>query len=346
MFNTLKFTIPDILLLMGIAQCLYIIIYLAFRSGRISRGTLPLIYFITMGTAFTVSFLENTLPEIFQHYEILKWVLWSLQPPLCILLMIQVAQIDKVPSLMQYSVILLVPVAYCVALYMSGQGGQQLDIWLRLSGLVAGAISLLSVWFNRNILEDLTKQKNHQERYWLILAMLLINAAFIATMLVNLGIDSGAQKIDLIKTVFGLALVYLSSTSLFRIYPQAVHIAQSKNQKTTLSVYEESVARQIENLIYVQKAYQEPTYSRADLARECEVPEALISKVLSTHFNLSFPQLMNKHRVEDAKNLLRQTNEAMSVIAKESGFNSLASFNRSFKEIVGLSPTDYKKKHG
>ena len=127
--------------------------------------------------------------------------------------------------------------------------------------------------------------------------------------------------------------------------PQAVHIAaQKKDKGATLSIYERSIARQIEELIYLQKAYQEPSYSRADLARECEVPEAVVSKVLNTHFGLSFPQLMNKHRVEDAKRLLIQTKEPMKIIAEEAGFNSLASFNRAFKEISGVSPSEFRKK--
>lgn len=343
--NNLQFTIPEILLLIGIAQCLYVIVYLAFRSGKISRGTLPLLYFITMGVAFTGSFLNDTLVELIEINDLLIWALWGLQFPLCVLLIIQVAQIYKVPSWHQYWIFLLQPAAYLLV-HNLAQSSSAPHLWYNLAGLIAAALCLASLWFNRNMIETLKLEKNNKDRYWLILALLFTNAAFVAFMLFHLGMDAENGKLSLIKTLFGLALVYLTSTSLFRIYPQAVYISDPQKTASSdgLGIYEQSIAKKIEELIYVQKVYQEPTYSRADLARECEAPEALISKILSVHFNQSFPQLINKNRVEDAKNLLTQTNEPMTVIATESGFNSLASFNRVFKEIAGTSPSEFRAK--
>lgn len=339
--ENLTFTIPDILLLLGVAQCLYIIVYLAFRSGRLSRGGVPLVYFITLAAAFTAGFLVNTLPELFSDIAYLKPLIWSLQYPLCVLLIIQVAQIYKAPSWGHYWVVLLVPLAYVAAHYLS-TNDDQFEMWLRLNGLVAGTISFMSLWFSRKTFTNLTNEKNHKERYWLVLALLFTNAAFIATLLFHVGMESDEKEIDIITTLFGLVLVYLSSTSLFRIYPQAVDVNNVKKPAAKLSVFEASIATKIKDLMRLDKVYQEPSYSRADMARECEAPEAVVSKVLNAHFGQSFPQLMNQARISEAKDLLMQTDEAMAIIAKESGFNSLASFNRVFKELLGMSPSQFR----
>ena len=94
---------------------------------------------------------------------------------------------------------------------------------------------------------------------------------------------------------------------------------------------------------YVSVSSQADT-ERADLARECETSETMISRVINAHFQKSFPQLMNERRIEDAKQLLRETDATIQAIAKDVGFNSLPSFNRVFKELVSQAPSQYRKK--
>ena len=103
------------------------------------------------------------------------------------------------------------------------------------------------------------------------------------------------------------------------------------------------LAKHIEHLIYTEKVYQEAAYSRADLARECGYSETVVSKIFNAHFQKSFPQVMNEHRVEEAKRLLEETKETVKAISKEVGFNSMPSFNRVFKDMTGLSPSAYRK---
>ena len=48
------------------------------------------------------------------------------------------------------------------------------------------------------------------------------------------------------------------------------------------------VAHKIERLMDYEKIYYEPTYSRSDLARELNVPETMISRVINVHFKKIF----------------------------------------------------------
>jgi len=93
----------------------------------------------------------------------------------------------------------------------------------------------------------------------------------------------------------------------------------------------------------MEKVYHEPAYSRADLARECEVSEAALSRIINLHFSKTFPQLMNEHRIEDAKRMLKETDASVRTVAGEVGFNSLATFNRVFKELTGSSPGQFRQ---
>jgi AraC-like DNA-binding protein/ligand-binding sensor protein len=56
-----------------------------------------------------------------------------------------------------------------------------------------------------------------------------------------------------------------------------------------------------------------------------------------------FTEFVSRTRIEKANNLLLNPNLRISEIAYEVGFQSLTHFNRTFKRIMGLSPTEYRE---
>lgn len=349
--DQLRFTIPEILSLLGVAQCVYVLVYMAFRSGHISRATLPILYFLCLATAFFADFAGSSIGDLTRYYFYWHWAAWFLGPPLSVLLVIQIAQIHTVPALRHYWVLALIPAAFLMSVLFT-QGAQfctglypcaeRRDL-LITTGLVAGALSLLAIWSHRGLIEALYSQKEGKTRYWLILSVAVVNALFLLDMLLRLHeVITPAQAV-LIRTFLGLGLVYLVGTALFRIYPQAVKLSTGRSGDDSLSAEEKKLAARVETLLKLDKVYHEATYSRADLARECGASEAVISRIINIHFNKSFPQLINEHRVEDAKQLLRETDATVKTVASEVGFNSLPSFNRVFKEMSGHSPSEYRK---
>jgi len=59
--------------------------------------------------------------------------------------------------------------------------------------------------------------------------------------------------------------------------------------------------------------------------------------------NKTFVQFLNALRIGEACNLLQNKEAAIQTICYHSGFNNLANFNRTFKAIKGLSPSEYRK---
>lgn len=59
--------------------------------------------------------------------------------------------------------------------------------------------------------------------------------------------------------------------------------------------------------------------------------------------SITFTEFVSRTRVEKAKNLLLNPNLRVSEIAFEVGFQSLTHFNRTFKRLMGLSPTEYRE---
>lgn len=350
MLNTLQFSLPEILSLIGLTQCVYILVYIAFRAGNIKRTLIPAFYFLFLGLAFFSDFGHSFIGDTSPYYSVAQWFFWFIGPPLSVLLIAQIARIDKLPSVGQFWVLFLVPLAYAFGVGMALRDSEcifpdncpMIMDWLLIGGLVAGAISILAIWLQRDILNDLNREKKGKERYWLVLTLVFANLFFLALML--MGVEAGFtdQSVVLARTLSGLAFVYLANTSLFRIYPQALDLIE-KREKDILSADEMAVARKIERLIDMDKIYHEASYGRADLARELEIPETVASKIINVHFRKSFPQLLNERRVADAKQLLAETEASMKVVAEEVGFNSLATFNRVFKDMEGVAPSAYRK---
>ncbi len=68
-----------------------------------------------------------------------------------------------------------------------------------------------------------------------------------------------------------------------------------------------------------------------------------LSGVINRAFGISFSGVLRQYRVDLACRLLRESDAAVTEIAGRCGFETLRSFNRSFKAETGLTPTEYRK---
>ncbi len=347
--DNLSFTIPEILSLLGAAQCIYLLVYMLLRSGSIKSVFLPSFYFLVLAAAFAFDFGRASVSSLIPHFEIWNWALWFMGPPLSVLLILQILQLPHMPPLKHFWVLLLVPLAFALShgftvwdeSCTAPHNCATFDAWLVVTGLLAGLTSMVAIWFQRDKLASLKQEKAGRDRYWLIITLVFMNLCFLGLMLASLTSLLDAAPIVLMRTLLGLGFVYVAGTSLFRIYPQAVLLIQ-RGAKGELSAPDEVLLGRIHDLMDVQKLYQEPTCSRATLARELSVSEGTLSRVINARFGKSVPQLINERRIEDAKRLLAETNAAVKVVAEEVGFSALASFNRVFKDTTGESPSSYR----
>lgn len=340
---SLNFSISEVIALLGLAQCVYIIVFMTLRSNRLTRAGLPFIFFIALGLAFFFAAAESHWESGFVRYGEFQWLLWTLSAPLSVLLILQIGRVTTTPALPFWAMFFLIPCAYLASLILEYAYGQ-METWLYISGIFVGCISLLVIWSERRFLDELYGRKNGKERYWLIISLIILNIALLVINFMFVSEVDNFKNIEMARNIIGISFVYVASTSLFRIYPQAVSIIPETDEEkgAYLSDADINIAMKIENLLNLEKVYQEASYKRSDLARELSISDAHLSKIVNIYFEKSVPQLLNTYRVEDAKFLLKKTKEEVAVISEEAGFNSIATFNRVFKEIEGKNPTEYR----
>lgn len=68
------------------------------------------------------------------------------------------------------------------------------------------------------------------------------------------------------------------------------------------------------------------------------------SRKFSDYMGMSFKRYLLILQVGRAKDILQTTEAKITTIAYDSGFKSMVSFNRAFKEIVGMTPSQFRSK--
>ncbi|BAU54283.1 macrolide transporter ATP-binding /permease protein [Mucilaginibacter gotjawali] len=91
--------------------------------------------------------------------------------------------------------------------------------------------------------------------------------------------------------------------------------------------------------------YQDPELSLNSLADKLGLGTHELSRIINTALKKSFNDFINEYRVADVVQKMQDPSFdhiTLLGIAYESGFNSKTTFNRTFKQITGKSPAEYK----
>ncbi len=105
------------------------------------------------------------------------------------------------------------------------------------------------------------------------------------------------------------------------------------------------VHQKIHNIVrFIGENYQQ-TLSLSDIAERFFVSPAYLSRAFKRVTGLTLVQYLNTVRVKEAQRLLRESELSVSEVALMVGYGSHTHFGRTFKQMTGLSPVEYRKSH-
>jgi AraC-like DNA-binding protein len=84
--------------------------------------------------------------------------------------------------------------------------------------------------------------------------------------------------------------------------------------------------------------------SLENVAKEVHMTVPSFCRYFKSQTNKTFIQFLIEYRINNALKLLIQSDKDIKNICYECGFNNYSHFNRSFKKINLISPSDYRKK--
>jgi signal transduction histidine kinase/ABC-type sugar transport system substrate-binding protein/AraC-like DNA-binding protein len=93
---------------------------------------------------------------------------------------------------------------------------------------------------------------------------------------------------------------------------------------------------------YLQRHYNQPL-SRQDIAGAIGVNKNYLSAIFHQELGISPWDYLNRYRINVAKELLRTTDQSITSIAAQVGFDDSSYFGRVFHKHTGLAPSEYRK---
>ncbi|NVJ96716.1 MAG: AraC family transcriptional regulator [Alphaproteobacteria bacterium] len=172
------------------------------------------------------------------------------------------------------------------------------------------------------------------------------------------------EKIDhiwlLINGFFILAtgLGALTRPALFTSRLKAVHEAQTPTSGEDSSDHEKymrsaldkekskALKEDFEAYMAKEKPYLEGTLRMPDVAAKLGTSPHYLSQMINQELNDSFLAVVNRYRVEEVIHLMRdpaRQKDTNLTLAFEAGFNNKNSFNRSFREFTGKTPSAFRQ---
>lgn len=147
----------------------------------------------------------------------------------------------------------------------------------------------------------------------------------------------------------GVTIYYLSISGYYSPTRQQWQLAFDPEPVPARPVKEDT--RQLEPLkqklvlcMEQEKPYLDPELNLAMLAKKLKTNINNLSRVINEGMGQNFNDYINEYRVNAVIKKLEageQEQQTLLGIAYDCGFNSKATFNRSFKKITGVTPKDY-----
>jgi len=100
-------------------------------------------------------------------------------------------------------------------------------------------------------------------------------------------------------------------------------------------------------LMAEERVYRQENITIGVLATRLKIPEYRLRRLINQRLGYrNFNVFLNNHRIEEAKAALADPAQAevpIITIAMDAGFQSLGPFNRAFKAVTGVTPTEYRR---
>ncbi len=137
-----------------------------------------------------------------------------------------------------------------------------------------------------------------------------------------------------------LGVTKVLGKGLFSLEETLAHLDAALAHKRELSGEAQRLVRQA--MAYIQEHYAEPI-SRQDLADHVGLSDDYLTSCFHKELGLTPVAYLNRYRVQQARQLLKNTHKSITEIAFEVGFSGSSYFSRIFHRETGMTPAAYRR---
>jgi AraC-like DNA-binding protein len=168
----------------------------------------------------------------------------------------------------------------------------------------------------------------------------------------------GGQPVELVNTANSAVLAAVVATicyAMMRIDGADLFPTPSEVAPVTIApaaaaaeaAHDQKLVDALMRLMGDERIYRHDNITIGTLATKLGIPEYKLRRLINQRLGYrNFNVFLNNHRIEEAKAALSDPTQAevpVITIAMDAGFQSLGPFNRAFKAITGVTPTEYRR---
>lgn len=196
---------------------------------------------------------------------------------------------------------------------------------------------------------DLVESRRRFRQIFLLAAAVLLIVVSFSNFL-QLGTVRN-PAMDAAGNVVGLVLVLAIAVWLLRIRSDAFSdVTANPFPSSVPADSSDPMIGEINALMTEQQLYTELGLTITMLAERLKEKEYRVRKIINGNMRYrNFNQFLNHFRIQEAAHRLSDPERRrlpILTIAIDVGYGSLAPFNKAFKAIHGVTPTEYRKRHG
>jgi signal transduction histidine kinase/DNA-binding LacI/PurR family transcriptional regulator/AraC-like DNA-binding protein len=130
---------------------------------------------------------------------------------------------------------------------------------------------------------------------------------------------------------------------LFSVEETLAHLDAALERRRRLSAEAQRAVRQA--MAYLHEHYAE-AITREDVARHVGMSDDYLTHCFRQEVGMTPIAYLNRYRVDQAKQLLKNTSHSITDVALAVGFSDSGYFSRVFRREVGLSPEAFRRENG
>jgi len=194
-------------------------------------------------------------------------------------------------------------------------------------------------------------KKNFKENRFLWIMSIIFAAMVTTTILIRLLLPQKTGDIAIISylTLFFYILTYWMLKGSQSLRPRSNELWEEEKYKKS-SLNPQLKEKILKNILAVmeQKPYLEVTFTLGKLSEMVGATSHHVSQVLNECQKTTFPNMVARYRIDEARRLLttpKESERTILDIAESVGYSSKSAFNTAFKKITSMPPSQYRKKY-
>ena len=188
--------------------------------------------------------------------------------------------------------------------------------------------------------------RRRSARIWLSLAGV---SFLLVELLVDLVMGFGWRPDEFIYVQNGLILLIVLSLLAVTVRLDISALAPSPYSKETSPHSLSDQGKRLDSLMHKEQLYLRPELRLSDIVARLPLSEAATRRLIHDEFGQGhFRNFLNHYRIKHAQDMLlspEHNTSKLIAIAFDSGFASLASFQRSFKRETGFTASQWRDKN-